>query len=920
MTGAFPLFRRRTLSAMPRVVLVVTALITTFLAPVSAFAQCEGWHVGPISVGPDGTNGTVNAIVSWDPDGAGSLGTVLVVGGAFTTIEGVSVTNLAMRDPATGGWVPVGPNGQAPPVSALCVWNGKLVVGSGGDNNVGTFDQTVRTWDGSAWASLGTTNTGSIYTMAVYNGDLYVGGSFWTTNTSDTNPAQSVARWNPGVQKWDELNANTADGSVLTMCVWNSELVIGGGFNLIGGNTFHGCARWNGSSWLSMNLSNGAVVQALQPYFGGLYVGGGGLNDGTTNMGGLGRWSGSSWSSAGGTFGGAVYCMTVFNGRLIVSGLFNSGGASPNITQYDGSYTGMGAGTSTYITTMFPYGGLLYVGGSLTTVDAHPANHMAKWNGSGWATVGGGSISSVLSMTNFLGGLVLGGGFSQSTTGGQTAVDIGSWNGTTLSPFGSGFDNQVNALKSFKYAGATGPYELVAGGYFTHSGGLAVNRIARWDVDPLGGINPGWQAMGPGMDGAVLAIERFNNATYAGGNFFYSGTTALASIGRWNPTTSQWDNIGGANGVVYALKSYGGYLYAGGSFTQIGSVSTGGLARYNGTSWSNVGGFFLGSVYALEAWNNLLVIGGDYAGINSSPDLAWYNGSGYGTFSTGGSNSAINALHGNGSRLYVGGTFTSLGGIAANRVGYWDGSWHAMTTGADNSVYALGALGDEEHVGGAFAFAGTLGSPRWALYSPTGVPWFTQQPFNQSVSTGANVSFTAHLASGYATPSLQWYRKGFPAADGPTGTGSTIAGSNNETLQLSNVSVADAGAYLLVITNACGTDSSNQVTLTVDGVTAAPTQAPVTMDVIESFGPNPSRGAAHVAFALARDAHVQMTVHDIAGRIVRRMDAGALPSGRHALEWDGRDDGGQAVHTGLYLVRLRAGDRMLGTRRLVIER
>jgi len=900
----------------PAHVALTLAILLAVSLPAAALAQCEGWRVGPFSTGADGTDGNVWAITQWDPDGSGPQGQALVVGGSFTSIEGTSITNLAMRDPSTGGWVPVGPNGAAPGVNALAVFEGKLVVGTGGDSDVGSFDETVRTWDGISWQSLATTNTGSVRALAVHDGSLFIGGTFWTTHTvPETNPASAIARWDPATQTWDNMNANNISGEVSALVSWNGELVIAGGFTGLGAVTSHGVIRWNSGSWLPMGLNSGAVISALQPY-----AGGGGLNDGTTNMGGLGRWDGSGWSSAGGTFGGTVKEMTVYNGRLIIAGAF--GGSSPNITQYDGgSYAPMGSGIGTTVLAMCPYGGVLWAGGSFTSAGGSSALRLARWNGSGWSKVGGGTVGGVLAMTNFMGQLVAGGEFSQSTFSVQPAVNIVGWNGTSMSPFGSGMNGQINALESFKYPGAFGDFELIAGGYFTQAGGVPANRIARWREDPFGGLPlPAWEPMGAGMDGAVLAIERYNGATYAGGNFWASGPTALANIGRWNETTDVWENIVGSNGVVYALKAFGGYLYAGGSFTAIGGVTTGGFARYNGTTWSNVGGFFNGSVYELEVHGALLAIGGSFPGINSSPNLAYYNGSSYGTFGIGGTGGAITALHSSGSRLYVGGVFDLIGGVPANRVAYWDGAWHPVSGGTNNNVYALGSLGGEVHAGGVFDVAlPGLSSPGWARHTSTGQPWFVQQPFSQSVVTGSNVSFTARPASGYDIQSMQWYRKGSPAVDGPTPTGSTIGGANEETLILESVSTSDAGLYRLQVTNECGIVWSTEATLTVDGVTATPRIDAVLVDAIEALGPNPTTGRARLTFALTRDARVQMQVHDVAGRLIRRVDAGPMSAGRHDLAWDGRDAAGHPARAGLYFVGLQAEGRSLGTRRLVVQ-
>ena len=70
--------------------------------------------------------------------------------------------------------------------------------------------------------------------------------------------------------------------------------------------------------------------------------------------------------------------------------------------------------------------------------------------------------------------------------------------------------------------------------------------------------------------------------------------------------------------------------------------------------------------------------------------------------------------------------------------------------------------------------------------------------------------------------------------------------------------------------------------------------------------PNPARGATSVQFDLARGALVQVLVYDVSGRRVRRLVWGALAAGRHDVPWDGRDDGGGAVASGVYLIRIVA--------------
>ncbi len=84
---------------------------------------------------------------------------------------------------------------------------------------------------------------------------------------------------------------------------------------------------------------------------------------------------------------------------------------------------------------------------------------------------------------------------------------------------------------------------------------------------------------------------------------------------------------------------------------------------------------------------------------------------------------------------------------------------------------------------------------------PGDAPSITTQPISQTVSAGANVSFSV---SAEGTPPLvyQWQKNGSP-----------ISGANASTLNLSNVQDADAGGYSVVVGNAAGTATSNTAAL-----------------------------------------------------------------------------------------------------------
>jgi len=73
--------------------------------------------------------------------------------------------------------------------------------------------------------------------------------------------------------------------------------------------------------------------------------------------------------------------------------------------------------------------------------------------------------------------------------------------------------------------------------------------------------------------------------------------------------------------------------------------------------------------------------------------------------------------------------------------------------------------------------------------------------------------------------------------------------------------------------------------------------------------PNPFNPRTEIAFHLDRSEEVELHIYDSRGRLVRRLlEREILPAGPHVAGWDGRDEGGTALGSGVYFGRLRAGD------------
>jgi flagellar hook assembly protein FlgD len=68
--------------------------------------------------------------------------------------------------------------------------------------------------------------------------------------------------------------------------------------------------------------------------------------------------------------------------------------------------------------------------------------------------------------------------------------------------------------------------------------------------------------------------------------------------------------------------------------------------------------------------------------------------------------------------------------------------------------------------------------------------------------------------------------------------------------------------------------------------------------------PNPFNGRTVIRFQLPQDGPVRLVVYNLLGQTIRQLELGHRPSGSHQSTWDGRDDCGSSVASGLYFCRL----------------
>jgi hypothetical protein len=95
-------------------------------------------------------------------------------------------------------------------------------------------------------------------------------------------------------------------------------------------------------------------------------------------------------------------------------------------------------------------------------------------------------------------------------------------------------------------------------------------------------------------------------------------------------------------------------------------------------------------------------------------------------------------------------------------------------------------------------------------------------------------------------------------------------------------------------------------TIVVTSVLSATASAPLQFGLDQNY-PNPFNPSTTISFTVPRESHVRLVMHDAAGREIRTLVNEVRSAGNHRVQWDGRDDYGKAVASGVYFSRMESG-------------
>ncbi|WP_110517151.1 hypothetical protein [Herpetosiphon llansteffanensis] len=568
------------------------------------------------------------------------------------------------------------------------VWNDTLYSISVDRYIRGTQSNGVIYWDGRQWLRLGTLD-GYVESIVGHQDKLYAAGSLILAGQQI-----DLAYWDGTT--WTALATVVNNASHLVLASHQNELYLGSYPLVIDGQAYQNIARWNGTQWNEVGTGYDGLAFNLLSAADGLYAGGSIQPINSQSQGGIVRWDGTQWHDVGGGVTGQVVDLQIADDQLIIGGSFTS----------------------------------------TTNLQLH---NIAAWNGTNWNSFGNGVPNRVESLLMRADGLYALGHVNYAN------VPLHYWNGTNWTVLGQARYIHYSWIQFPKYSLVEFENEMYALGDLVINGQYrGVNRLV-WRADH-------WESMTPnGLYGGPLILSNLGETIYGYSPFRSMWSTGYSSLIRFDaaagwqsmieqPTDSLYGEIprqlevfsdtiflmqkpklyrtnlisatwnAVSDQPVFGIARDQGKLYVAGDFSQFAGVDSANLVMWNNGQWQAFAApASFSQVTVVEALNGVVYI-------SDGAQVARWDGTQWHTILTG--TSGIQKLEASADGLYIAGTFSSIAGVTAHKIAYWNGSyWSALAGFIDGPINDLEMGADGLYVAGAFnGVAGGVVSPgilRW---------------------------------------------------------------------------------------------------------------------------------------------------------------------------------------------------------------
>ena len=512
-------------------------------------------------------------------------------------------------------------------------------------------------------------------------------------------------------------NMSSANGNVYAVYKKGSSYYIGGDFNYVGLNTGYGAFTQTTNDYPNMNFPqfNGQVYSLIPDGNGGWYAGGYFTVAGGVSKSYLAHINPNNTidASFNANCNSAVRTIVKVGNRLYIGGSFTtvngttrlyaaavnaSSGAIVN------AWNPAPNSTVNSITAAFGTDTTIWLGGNFTTINTSNLSrpYLARVNTTNGSFITG-SISAgnvVNTLTTHGDSIFVGGNFSRLglKTDYLSSINEGGTGSDQSMP------NTNGQIKCIIPDGSGGWY---VGGYFTQIGALNKSYVAHVKSDKT--VDASFTAT---CNSAVFALVKDGAKLYLGGAFTSVNSTPRNYLAEVNANTgaliTTWDPD--ANSYVNTLALKDSVIIAGGYFTLVKGQNAYRFAVINKTNGTPIGGFpgYDNIVNKISVLNDSALTGGNYthsayyspysakitaSNVKPDPNFPATNGQIY---------SVVQDASGN---YYVGGAFTTIGGVNQAYIAKLNSSFQVITGWApqvNSYVRSIVLQGTTVYIGGLF--------------------------------------------------------------------------------------------------------------------------------------------------------------------------------------------------------------------------
>ncbi|MFC1552617.1 T9SS type A sorting domain-containing protein [Candidatus Latescibacterota bacterium] len=101
-------------------------------------------------------------------------------------------------------------------------------------------------------------------------------------------------------------------------------------------------------------------------------------------------------------------------------------------------------------------------------------------------------------------------------------------------------------------------------------------------------------------------------------------------------------------------------------------------------------------------------------------------------------------------------------------------------------------------------------------------------------------------------------------------------------------------------------------------ITAVESETQKSFAVISNY-PNPFNPSTTIEFTIPETGFTELVIYNMIGQKIRELVSADMPVGVHSVLWDGRDQNGLAVSSGVFLSRLISGDNVVSSRMMLVK-